>query len=52
MGISSKASSHGAVTGVGFMFIGAVRSLQSEFELEVCRLCFVKEKAFAAIWPK
>ena len=45
MGISSKTSSHGTVTGVGFMLIGAVRCLQSEFELEGSWLRFVKEIA-------
>ena len=40
-----KTSSHDGGTGVGFMLYGAVRSMQSEFELEGCRLCFVKEIA-------
>ena len=42
---TSTKTSHGAVTGVRFMLIGAVRSMQSEFKLEGYRLCFVKERA-------
>ena len=53
MGTFLKTSSRAGVTGVGFKLIGAISNLQSEFEVEGCWLCFVKEiAAVFAVWRK